>query len=107
MVTLPAKHARLVLRMAQARFLPSGANEVGSQRGQGFLDGLTNLLGRQCPGVALVPFQQGAVNLFAGIANRAAYSEIGDDPALSPINKRSGRNLEVQRNLTLRHERAW
>ena len=63
-------------------------------------------LSRQCPGVALVPFQQSAVNLFAGIADRAAYSEIGDDSALSPINKRASRNPEVQRNLSLRHERA-
>ena len=63
-------------------------------------------LSRQCPGVALVPFQQGAVNLVARITDRAAYPEIRDDPALSPINKRAGRNPEVQRNLTLRHERA-
>jgi hypothetical protein len=68
--------------------------------------GLTLLLSRQCPSVALVPFQQGAVNLFAGIANRPAYSEKWDETALPPINDGASRCPQVQRNLTLRHERA-
>jgi len=59
----------------------------------------------QCARVALMPFQQRAVNLFAGIADRAAYSEKWDETALPPINDGACRNLEVQRNLALRHER--
>jgi len=42
-----------------------------------------------------VPFQQGAVNLIAGKANRAAYSEKWNDPALPPINDGACRNPEV------------
>jgi hypothetical protein len=49
---------------------------------------------------------QGPVNLFTGVADCAPYFEIGDYPPLFPIHDGSHRNLEVQRNLTLRHERA-
>ena len=76
-------------------------------RGQGFQDGLTILPRRQCPGVALVPVHQSTVKLFAGVADRAPNSEIRDETALPPINDGACRNLEIQRNLTLRHERAW
>jgi hypothetical protein len=48
-----------------------------------------------------MPFHQGPVNLFAGIADRAAYSEIWDGPALLPINDGANRNFWVLRHLTL------
>ena len=85
--------------------LPSGADELAPLR-RALPDSLTMLLSRQRPSVVLVPFQQGAVNLIAGKANRAAYSEKWNDPALPPINDGACRNPEVKRNLTLRHERA-
>jgi len=71
MVTLPAKYGRLAFRMAQAGLLEGrgGMAPLRDLRERGFPDGLTRLLSRQRPGVALVPFQQRAVNLFAGIAD--------------------------------------
>ena len=58
-------------------------------RWQGFQDGLTMLPRRQRPCVALEPVCQSPVKLFAGIADRAAYPEIRDNPALPPINDRA------------------
>jgi hypothetical protein len=58
-------------------------------------------LRRQRTGVALVPSQQGAVYLFAGIADRAAYSEKRNAPTLPPVNDGACGNLEVHGNLTL------